>query len=107
MAAAPRGLPPALDELAFAKLVRLPDPKTKRLGPWVPTPEQLRVLTVLSQRGPDGLRLIRELVLHWFRQSGKTMLLGDIGLYGLVADPFHTDRLVVIAASDEEQGLRV
>jgi hypothetical protein len=93
--------------LDFAQLLRVPDPKTKRLGPLVLHPAQAKVLAALDLRDAEGLRLVRELLLHWFRQSGKTLADAIILLYGLTADPFHTDRLCVMAASDFEQGDRV
>jgi hypothetical protein len=93
--------------LDLVKVLQVPDPKTKRLGPLILHPAQMQALATLDQRDAEGLRRVRELLLHWFRQSGKTLLDAIIALYGLTADPFHTDRLVVMAASDMEQGERV
>jgi hypothetical protein len=100
--------PYGLTPLDFArKFIRVPDLKTKQIIPIPLHDEQVKVLRVLGEKTPDGLRRIRELLAHWFRQAGKTTILAIKVLWGLVCDPWHTDRLVTIGASDEEQGLRV
>lgn len=96
------------DPLAFAEtFIRVPDLQSKRIGRIPLHGGQVAVLRALGEHDGAGLRRIRELLLHWFRQSGKSTLDAILALYGLTADPFHTDRLVVLAATDEEQGLRV
>ena len=87
-------------------LVRVPSPKTKKLGPIALHAEQVAVLNT-GRIWAGWAASPSRAVIHWFRQSGKTLIDAILGLYGLTADVHHTDRLVVVAASDEQQGLRV
>lgn len=85
----------------FTKLLRVPDPMTRKLAPLVLHPEQERVLDAWDQV-EGGRYVYDELGLLWAKKCGKSTTIAGLVIAELVggAEP---DREIVIVASDWAQ----
>ncbi len=85
-------------------LARLRDDRTRKIVRMRPHAEQARVIAAVDQLDPEtGLRQYRDVIISWARKHYKTTTAACIAVWGLVFDPFHTHREVVIIASDKDQ----
>lgn len=89
----------------WQRVVRIPAPDGRLI---VPSPHlaQREVIEALDARDAEGLRQFWTVFLWWSRKTSKDFMLGAYGAYHLTSDPFeHDERLVVVAAWDQEQTL--
>lgn len=86
----------------FRDLLRVPDPRTRRLVPMVLHGEQRRIVEAWDAIGPDGLPEYDEYALLWIKKAAKSTTAAGLVLTEL-AGGMESDREIIIVASDYAQ----